>query len=83
MPRPAMFVATVTDPTRPACATMAASRSCCFAFSTWCGTPRRLSIALRCSEFSMDVVPTSVGCPLLCRSSISCTAAFHLPVPVL
>ena len=35
VPRPAMLVATVTEPTPPACAMMAASRSCCLAFSTW------------------------------------------------
>src|SRR6266702_1226181 len=40
-PRPAMFVATVTEPVRPAWATMYASRSCCFAFKTLCGMPRR------------------------------------------
>ena len=39
VPRPAMLVAIVTAPGRPACATMCASRSCCFAFSTLCGMP--------------------------------------------
>ena len=34
VPRPAMLVAIVTVPGRPACATMCASRSCCLAFST-------------------------------------------------
>ena len=37
VPRPAMLVAMVTVPGRPAWATMCASRSCCLAFSTWCG----------------------------------------------
>ena len=40
VPRPAMLVATVTAPLRPASATIAASRSCCFALSTSCGMPR-------------------------------------------
>ena len=39
VPRPAMFVATVTAPLRPACATICASRSWCFALSTSCGMP--------------------------------------------
>src|ERR1700735_1716317 len=39
VPRPAMFVETVTAPLRPACAIIFASRSCCFAFSTWYGMP--------------------------------------------
>ena len=39
-PRPAMFVATVTADSWPAWATISASRSCCFAFSTSCGMPR-------------------------------------------
>ena len=39
-PRPAMLVATVTEPGRPAWVTTCASRSCCFAFSTACGMPR-------------------------------------------
>ena len=34
VPRPAMFVETVTAPLRPACAMIFASRSCCFAFNT-------------------------------------------------
>ncbi len=43
VPRPAMFVATVTAPLRPACATIAASRSWCLALRTSCGTPFCLS----------------------------------------
>ena len=63
VPRPAMLVATVTAPLRPAWATIAASRSWYFAFSTSCGTPLRLSILDRSSDFSTLVVPTSTGCP--------------------
>ena len=37
VPRPAMLVAIVIAPGRPASATMCASRSCCLAFSTSCG----------------------------------------------
>ena len=39
-PRPAMFVAMVTAPGRPACAMICASCSWYFAFNTLCGTPR-------------------------------------------
>ena len=39
VPRPAMLVAIVTVPGRPACAMIIASRSCCFAFSTACAIP--------------------------------------------
>ena len=42
VPRPAMLVAMVTAPGRPASATMCASRSCCLAFSTSCGMLRAL-----------------------------------------
>ena len=39
VPRPAMLVATVTAPSRPAWATMCASRAWFFAFRTSCGMP--------------------------------------------
>ena len=68
VPRPAMLVATVTAPRRPAWATIVASRSWYLAFSTSCGTPRRLSILDRISDFSTLVVPTRTGCPASCRS---------------
>ena len=45
VPRPAMLVATVTAPLRPACATMRDSRSCCLAFSTSCGIPAFFKIS--------------------------------------
>ena len=44
-PRPAMFVATVTALSRPAWATICASRVCCLALSTSWGMPRWLQLA--------------------------------------
>ena len=64
VPRPAMLVEIVTDPLRPACATISASRSCCFAFSTLCFTPRFLSRFASRSEVSIEIVPTSTGWPV-------------------
>ena len=78
MPRPAMFVATVTAPGRPACATITASRSCCLAFSTWQVIPRRFSMSLSSSDFSMDTVPTSTGRPCLDRSTRSAANGVEL-----
>ena len=43
VPRPAMLVATVTAPLRPALAMIAASRACCLALRTSCGMPLRSS----------------------------------------
>ena len=76
VPRPAMFVAIVTAPLRPACATISASCAWYFAFSTTCLfdaaagrrpalQPRRSSIVDSRSDFSIDTVPTSTGRPLL------------------
>ena len=63
MPRPAMFVAIVTAPERPAWATIPDSRSWNFAFSVSCLIPRRLSIVERISDFSTLTVPTRTGRP--------------------
>ena len=63
-PRPAMFVATVTAPMRPAWVTISASCSCFFAFSTECGMPRFSSRRDSFSDFSTEIVPTSTGWPL-------------------
>src|SRR2546430_1389399 len=60
-PRPAMFVAIVTAPGRPASAMIPASFSCCFAFRTLCGTPWRVSSSERSSEVSTAIVPVLVG----------------------
>ena len=75
VPRPAMLVAMVTAPKRPAWATISASRSWYFAFSTTCLMPAFLSREDRCSDFSMEMVPTSTGRPESCSSSISLTTA--------
>jgi hypothetical protein len=62
VPRPAMLVAIVTIFGRPAWTTISASRACCFALRTLCGSPSFLSMLEMSSEFSIDVVPTSAGC---------------------
>ena len=64
VPRPAMLVAMVTAPKRPAWATISASRSWYFAFSTTCLMPSLFRRVERCSDFSMEMVPTSTGRPL-------------------
>ncbi len=59
-----MLVAMVTAPLRPACATIAASRSWYLAFRTTCGTlGGRLSSFESISLFSIETVPTSTGWP--------------------
>ncbi|MNC86851.1 hypothetical protein D3C83_25370 [compost metagenome] len=63
VPRPAMLVAMVTILGRPAWITISASRACCLAFSTLCGSCSFLSISESISEFSIEVVPTSAGWP--------------------
>ena len=63
VPRPAMLVAMVTLPLRPACATISASCAWYLAFSTTCLMPRLRSSVDSRSDFSIDTVPTSVGRP--------------------
>jgi len=63
VPLPAIFVAMVTEPFCPASAITIASLSCCFAFSTLCLIPSLESMLESISDFSTDVVPTSIGCP--------------------
>ena len=82
MPRPAMLVAIVTAPLRPACATISASRSCCLALSTLCLMPLRLSMPAIFSDFSMEIVPTSTGCPRWWQSLISSTIAANFSFSV-
>ncbi len=74
VPRPAMLVAMVTAPTRPAWATISDSRAANsgLALSSSCLMPRRLSIALSFSDLSTSVVPISIGRP---RRSISATSS--------
>ena len=82
VPRPAMLVAIVTAETFPASATIWASRSCWRALSTLCGIPASSSIPLRCSDLSIDVVPTRVGWPRSCASRIASRTAASLSVLV-
>ena len=77
VPRPAMFVAIVTAPGRPASATTSDSLLCCFAFSTLCVMPRRLSIRDSVSDTSTFVVPTSTGSSILWSRSISSMIALN------
>ena len=80
VPRPAIFVATVTAPTAPALAMIAASRSCCLAFNTSWATPLRFNIADSSSDFSTLTVPTNTGWPLRWRSRISWATATNFPL---
>ena len=68
VPRPAMLVAIVIAPGRPASATMCASRSCCFAFNTSCGIFAATNSFASRSEVSIEVVPTSTGWPRFTQS---------------
>ena len=77
VPRPAMLVAIVTAPLRPACATISASCAWYLAFSTMCLMPRLLSIVESRSDFSIETVPTSTGRPFCCFSRISSTTASY------
>ena len=77
VPRPAMLVAMVTAPTRPACATMTASRSWCLAFSVSCFMPRLSKSRDSFSEFSMDTVPMRQGCPASWRAWMSSATALN------
>ena len=78
-----MLVATVTAPARPASATIMASFSWYFAFSTSCGMPRRSSIEDSSSDFSTLAVPTSTGWPASTRSAMSSTTAVNFALSVL
>jgi len=83
VPRPAMLVAIVTAPSRPAWATISASRSWYLAFSTSWRMPRFLSSAATRSDFSMETVPTRIGCPCSCRVRMSSTTALNFSRSVL
>ncbi len=83
VPRPAMFVATVTAPLRPALAMIAASRACCFALRTSCGMPLRSSSDDSRSDFATLAVPTSTGWPFSCRSAMSSMTAANFASSVL
>ncbi len=77
-----MLVAMVTEPGRPAWATISASWSWKRAFSTLCGIPAFLSSSASASDFSIDTVPTSIGCWRARHSSTSLTMARVLSVSV-
>ncbi len=47
----------------PAWAMISASRACCLAFSTLCGSLALVRMPDSSSEFSIEVVPTSTGWP--------------------
>ncbi len=82
MPRPAMLVAMVTAPLRPAWAMISASRSCCLALRTLCLTPFRLKKPASRSDFSMEIVPTRTGWPRSWHSLISSTIAANFSFSV-
>ena len=62
-PRPAMLVAIVTAPGRPASAIVSPSRSACSgrALRTWCSMPRRRRRSASSSETSTEIVPDEHG----------------------
>ena len=70
-----MLVAMVMAPGRPAWATISASWSWKRAFSTLCGILAFFSSSDSASDFSIDTVPTSIGCWRARQSSISLTMA--------
>ncbi len=83
VPRPAMLVAMVTIFGRPAWITISASRACCLALSTWCGSFSRSSIEEISSEFSIDVVPSSTGWPCSYFSFTSLMIAWYFSLEVM
>ena len=78
VPRPAMLVAMVTAPLRPACATISASCAWYLALSTMCFVPFFLSMFESRSDFSIETVPTSAGRPSCWRLMMSSTIAAPL-----
>src|SRR5262249_30566112 len=83
VPRPAMLVAIVTAPSRPAWATISASRSWYLALSTSWRTPRFLRSLESTSDFSIDTVPTSTGWPPSWHLMMSSTTALNFSRSVL
>ena len=83
VPLPAILVAMVTTPGLPASATISASFWCSLAFSTLCFMPRSLSIRLKSSDISTEVVPTNTGLPALTQVSISSITALYFSRVVL
>ncbi|MCY1305504.1 hypothetical protein D9M70_553120 [compost metagenome] len=77
VPRPAMLVAMVTAPGRPAWAMISASFSWYLAFRTLCSMPACSSSLETYSEDSMVAVPTSTGRPLAWQSLMSAITAWY------
>ena len=77
VPRPAMFVAIVTAPNLPACATIIASFSCDLAFNTSCGIRASVNNLLNFSDFSIETVPIKTGCPFAWLAFTSSTTALN------
>ncbi len=82
VPRPAMLVAIVTAPGRPASAIILASRSCCLALSTLCGTSAAVSAWDTISDISIDAVPTKTGRCSFTHTRISSIIASNFSVIV-
>ena len=61
VPRPAMLVAIVTEPFKPALAIISASLLWFLAFKTSCLILLYENILLKNSETSTEIVPTSTG----------------------
>ena len=64
MPRPAMLVETVTAPLRPACAIDLGFALVLLGVQHLVRDARFFQQAARCSDFSMEIVPTSTGWPV-------------------
>ena len=84
MPRPAMLVATVTAPSRPAWLTISLSRSTFSgrALSTAASMPRSRRACTISSLAATLVVPMSTGRPFSCVVSTFLSSAFILPACV-
>ena len=78
VPRPAMFVAIVTECFNPAFAIISASRAWFFAFKISCSIRLFLSINDSISDVSTAIVPIKIGCPSLCLCSTSLHNASNL-----
>ena len=80
VPLPAIFVAIVTAPLRPACAIISASlfKFSGFAFNKLWGIPYSFNNEDKSSDFSTLVVPINTGRPKVCISRHSSATDLHL-----
>ncbi len=80
-----MFVAIVTAPFLPACAMISPSFSASsgFAFKRLCFTPATFRYCDNNSFFSIEIVPTSTGCPFWFNSFIFLAMALNFPSSVM